>query len=183
MLPYFADYAVDTRFGGCKGRGTALCAHLFPLAWSFAAHAGLSACAFFLDAIAAFSKFVLSPQDFDSRTIAALRTLGYDEDVRHELAEHVGDVSVLMQAGASVHLVKMISEVHDGSWHTFQGTSTVTATCFGSKPGDPLGDIVFNFLAARVLNCVYRHAVEAGLMHVLLNSALNVDGHPGDALV
>ena len=184
MLPNLEEYACDTQFGGCKGKGTAFCSHLYPLAWTYAASSGLSFCAFFLDAIAAFEsvirQFVMSDQDLDEKTIAALRTLGFSEEVMHELANHISEVSALIESGATVHLVRMVCEVHDGSWFSVQGTRSVTATCLGSKPGDPLGDIIFNFLAAKCLKCVYCEASDAGLMHSLPAAPVEVQGHPAN---
>ena len=59
----------------------------------------------------------------------------------------------------------------------------MTATCIGSKPGDPLGDIIFNFLAAKCLKCVYTEASSAGLMHALPASSTDIHGHQSNALV
>ena len=55
----------------------------------------------------------------------------------------------------------------------------------GSKPGDPLGSILFNYLAVAVLGDVARKSEEAGLLTVLppppvsgALSALQRDGPP-----
>ena len=57
--------------------------------------------------------------------------------------------------------------MHTDTWHSTQGLGAITHTEMGSKPGDPLGDIVFDFLASRVLYEIDREAHEAGLIHDL----------------
>ena len=55
-----------------------------------------------------------------------------------------------------------MKEIHIGTWHSTQGLEEVTCTCIGSKPGDPLGDICFNYLACRILNEVEEELSKRG---------------------
>ena len=54
--------------------------------------------------------------------------------------------TTLAKANISPHLVRLVSQAHLFSWFTIQGTQDYTFSLKGSIPGDPLGDILFNFL-------------------------------------
>ena len=64
----------------------------------------------------------------------------------------------------SAHLQMVIDELHCNTWHTIQGVPDITQDHFGSKPGDPLGSIVFNYLEAAVLGKCEERARECGVI-------------------
>ena len=59
-----------------------------------------------------------------------------------ELAQH----SALELGECPSHLTDMLLESYSATWFTVQGTPGVVATEAGTKPGDPLGDMLSFFL-------------------------------------
>ena len=57
-----------------------------------------------------------------------------------------------------------MAEAHEHTWFTTQGLSEPVCRKVGCRPGDPLGDIIYNFTAAKVLGGIEQEAVEAGVV-------------------
>ena len=100
----------------------------------------------------------------DEQIARVSKMLGYGPEVLHELAVKLSEDSSFTRAGVPKHLNALVREVHSGTWHSTQGVFKVTHTDLGSKPGGPLGDICFNFLATRVLNEIFSEALAQDLI-------------------
>ena len=87
----------------------------------------------------------------------------------HEFVDTVRreDTNVLREAGVSQHLRALITDAHACTWHSVQGLEEITMDTVGSKPGDPLGSILFNYLAVSVLGEVAKRSEAAGLLATL----------------
>ena len=44
----------------------------------------------------------------------------------------------------------MLKECHSDTWFSTRGISSIVASTIGTIPGDPLGDIIYNFISIRV---------------------------------
>ena len=70
-------------------------------------------------------------------------------------------------AGANDHLINVVSDLCRGTWFRLDRLSTLTFTRRGSRPGDPLADILFSFtLSAYVQSC--DHAIVAAAVETSL---------------
>ena len=116
---------------------------------------GSSAACLFVDVIGAFDAVVrelmFSEEHLDTQVIQALQALSFGPDVLEQLKKLVQGLGALVQTGMDPHLVKVIAEAHQDTWFTTQGLVEAVVTKMGSRPGDPLGDIIYNFLATLVL--------------------------------
>ena len=58
----------------------------------------------------------------------------------------------------------MLHESYSATWFSTQGLSDLVRTRAGTKPGDPLGDILFNFIMAKVLWTLEGELKAAGVL-------------------
>ena len=65
------------------------------------------------------------------------------------------------------YLIALLKEVHQDSWSTTQGLADPMATCIGTKPGDPLGSIIFDMLVTFVTCEIEDEAKLQGLLFVM----------------
>ena len=56
----------------------------------------------------------------------------------------------LARAGLSAHTLCLLTELFLDTWFTVPADAELHHTLRGTKPGDPFGDIVFNFLMGRI---------------------------------
>ena len=116
-----------------------------------------------IDVISAFDTvvrgLVYNNSYFDDRVAHILKHMNLGPDVMHDIAKHISHQSSLSAAGVSSHVASVVREIHSDAWHSTQGMPNITTTNLGSKPGDPLGDIIFHFLATRVLGSWRREHV------------------------
>ena len=125
----------------------------------------------FCDVIGAFDAVVrqiLFPVHISDDVIAYMcKTLNFDTDIIHQLVHHITTCSFLNEHGMSDYWVNMVGECHEGTWFSTQGLDDVVVSRIGSIPGDPLGDIVYNFLASKVHGEILQECVDANILTVL----------------
>ena len=130
-----------------------------------------SASVLFVDVIGAFDAVVgdllFDSSLLDEQVAAALRACGFGPEVMHELAEQIRGESIAKQAGLHPHLQAILQQAHASTWFSTQGVSAVVETKVGSRPGDPVGDVVYNFLATKVLQEVEKEAMSRGVVPML----------------
>ena len=167
LLPHFLRVCRPNMCGGAPNRGTDLCAQTGRAWWGYTAAMGLSAVELYVDVVGAFDAVCREVlwQGTDDESIARLISrMGFDPSVMHALAGHVADKGYLSRLGVPGQVIAGVRQSHDCSWFSTQGLGPVVHSRAGSKPGDPLGDIVFNFLGHRVLECAQRELDKAGLL-------------------
>ena len=67
------------------------------------------------------------------------------------------------QVGADQFHRSLLLELSTGTWYTVRGTSTITQTHGGSRPGDGLADLLFGYIFNRLLQQLKGHLVEREL--------------------
>ncbi len=70
----------------------------------------------------------------------------------------------LKVAGTDPHLVELLREGMICSWLSTEGLPNVALTNSGTKPGDPLGDILFSFLMVSILGRLQVALASEGLL-------------------
>ena len=134
--------------------------------WAMARSKRCSAAILFVDICGAFDAVVRSVlmgkppgEDLEDLEVAAiLKTLGFAPSELREVIALIPQVSYMQACGMSATVAHSVREAHESSWFVVQGSSQVTLTRVGSKPGDPLGDLVFNWMMLKV-----RSAIDADL--------------------
>jgi len=68
----------------------------------------------------------------------------------HEFVAALHEADALTQADVPAHMKCQIRSALFGTWFTLRRqTAALTATSQGTRPGDPLADLLFGFLSAR----------------------------------
>ena len=157
LLPRYLAAAHSSVYGGVPRRGTAMCAHQSMAVWEFARGSGLSAAQLYVDIVGAFDAvirqlvFGASELPFDDEGIARIvAALGLPPEVMHHIADELSKRSVLEEIGVPPPLLRPVAEAHAFTWFSTQGLESVVEPRAGSRPGDPLGDIIFNLLESYV---------------------------------
>jgi len=150
----FAKIARQTQHGGVADRGTDLCAHLTRSFYMYTKVAGLSACCIYLDVVGAFDAMIrelLFGGDIsDNVVIHLMQLFDLGPEVFKDLAHFLATGTFLEASGASPHMATLIKEAHESTWFTTDGLPGCVHAAIGSRAGDPLGDIAYNYLAACV---------------------------------
>ena len=76
-------------------------------------------------------------------------------------------VDVLERASVPSHLRALVADSYRGSWITTNGRATATMTSAGSRPGEPLADLIFNFITAAIFHDLDLQLRAQGLVDVI----------------
>ena len=134
-----------------------MCSTMAQAYWSLVTSARASSFIFFTDIIGAFDaiirRFLSDTRDHDEKIVHTLCDLGLPPAVLHEFAQRLSDgsINVLPDLGVSEHMRLIIADSLANTWHTIQGCSELSLALLGTKPGDPLGSLFFNFVMLKVL--------------------------------
>ena len=96
-----------------------------------------------------------------------LQRLGFGPEVFSELLATVASEGVLAQAGVGDHACQLLREAHADTWFTTQGLAQPSSCAIGSRTGDPLGDLIYNSLAAQVNGEIAKEMEQRGLAPML----------------
>jgi hypothetical protein len=150
LLPSFLRSARPTMCGGVPHRGTDYASHLARSFVQYCSVNTLSCSLLFVDVVSAFAgivKALVFQDDVSDYTIACIfKTYGFGPDHMHRLSSIVSGGTFLSKSGASGHLELVISDAHSCNWFTVQGSDRNASLVTGSRAGDPLGDIIFNYI-------------------------------------
>ena len=77
--------------------------------------------------------------------------------------------ALLARNGLSPHLNAMVAACHTDTFFTMRGLDTLAHTATGTRPGDPCGDILFNWMFLDILQQV-RRDVEVPQVQTILGT-------------
>ena len=110
-------------------------------------HRACTAAVTFYDIKAAYYRLLrhtLVPTLADDRPLLALiHQLGLPAAAVEELRSHLANMALLPEAGVSPHTTAIVADLFRGTWFRLDQSVILTATARGSRPGDPLADILF----------------------------------------
>ena len=156
MLRY-QKVAHSATYGGTPKRGTDMCAHQALAAWELAHAMKVSMAQVFVDIVGAFDglvrQVVMGYDDLpvgDAAIITLLAALGFGPDSVHDLAHQLSQGSILEKADVPQEVRRAVGDAHSHTWFSVQGCRPVSEALSGSRPGDPLGDIIFNFVETSI---------------------------------
>ena len=119
----------------------------------------------FADLKAAFYsvlRIFLAAPPTDALTLQAqLRELGLDEHTVDAVADHVAHT---MHEGGWVEetLIARLQHLLEATWFVMSEGTRLVSTGAGSRPGDPLADLIFALIVGPVLQSLHLQLSEAG---------------------
>ena len=139
--------------GGRRGVGTDIAHHIVQLHQQWAATSGSPTAILYLDLRSAF--YMVLRQTFTSLPsnneafLAAMSKLGLPIDqVIATVATAEQEVAV---DGLSMHLQRILHDMLSNTFFTIAGLPDPCLTTRGTRPGDPVADILFNLCMSRIL--------------------------------
>ncbi|CAE7380505.1 unnamed protein product, partial [Symbiodinium sp. CCMP2456] len=139
LTPAYQACKGDLQAGQLPGVGTDSISLAVRLYQSWARYSGLKSALVFYDVKTAFYKLLRE----------ALVPTGKQE---------LNQAAYIAEAGAGPHLVSMVADILRGTWFRLDGATALVLTGRGSRPGDPLADLLFSFTFA-----TYFHSSESAL--------------------
>ena len=141
------------QFGGRKSLGTDIAHHMLEAHQFWCRCQKLPSAIVFFDLRAAFYSVLrqaLTAVVIDSTTpTVALSRLGISPQIWAAWLDQASQDHALIEA--SPHLEKLIQDCMTNTFFTIEGLQGVCKTTRGTRPGDPLGDLLFNLIMRLVL--------------------------------
>ncbi len=167
LLTQGQDYFLDSQRGSLPRRGTDQASHAVRLFLEWCTLKLHTGAVLFVDAVSAFYSVVrglVMDLDVSDGAIAYLfSSLSMPPAAIHELAAKLQEQPILAGLDVHPHLHRQVAEMHQNTWFSVQGIQPIAQTERGSKPGDPFGDVVFNFLMARIVRGISADLEQAGI--------------------
>ena len=147
-------YALPLQIGGLPGMSISHASQAL-LAFTYAMRQqGLNVAILFLDVQQAFYRLLRQHmlEYADERSLRSLFTaLQLPEETYDKFCALVCQDSALSQAAVGEHLRAMIAEFFRTTWFIVPGSTDITHTRRGSRPGDSLADICYTFALSKIL--------------------------------
>jgi len=182
LMPFLDTYIMSYMCGGFQKRGTDFASLFMHGFFDHARMAELSWAVLYLDVTSAFESlqrfYVFNGRVSDCKAAELFRKCNMPPEVWHEFTEVLKAPNAFFEAGVPLVLCKLIQAAHATTWYSFEGLSTVVLTEQGTKPGDPLGDIIFAFLICKVLKYAKYKFSSAGYLcnHITTKPSRSVLG-------
>ena len=96
---------------------------------------------------------------------------------RHALLESLRRPSILEEHIVDKHLLAQVADASENHWFSVRGTTQCARPRRGTRPGDPLADLLFSALAARILDAVA--AKSANVFNWTQNRGTSPEGSKG----
>ena len=128
-------------------------------------------------------QLVLRVPETDEHLCRLVHSLGLPGTALQELQQKLQALAMIPQAASSQHLSELASDVMQGTYFRMDADHVTLMTKRGSRPGDPLADVIFGFLLAGFTATVDRQLDDLGLGCHLpdLQQPLLVDTPPFDS--
>ena len=162
-----ANEAAPMQWGGRKGVSPT-CVHLQVRMWQSDAWAvKKSMSVIYMDIQAAFysvCKAMLSGFDGSQESLLhTFRLMQLPETAFQEFLENVKKASLVRQATGSQLAEDNIAAMLSQTWYAIPDSSEVMGPRTGSRPGDPIADVLFGMIMSRCLQVINQRLEEQGL--------------------
>eukprot|EP00435_Cladocopium_sp_Y103_P074980 s16_g52.t2 len=142
--------------GGRVGLGTDFAHHAVQAHWAHATITRKPAAIIFFDFQAAFYSVIrqgLFQEELDAQGLrSAMHRLGATEDEINELLTHAHQDAALN--GIDPHAALLLQDLFRSTFFTVEGVKLPCMTSKGTRPGDPVGDVLFNMSMRLILKDV-----------------------------
>ena len=166
--PYYSAAALPLQAGGRPGMSVLFPAQALRCHLRSAASRGDSAGVVLFDVQSAFYSVLrhlaVGRTCSDADITLIVRDLGLSPSAASELRALLHQACAAQEAGVPEHLCSLLAALHSNTWFMYKNSPYLTATRKGSRPGDPLADLVFNFLFLQVLKDVHSALKVEGLV-------------------
>ena len=186
LMPRLEEIASPGQCGGISSRGTDVCSHTVRAFFEWGKASRRSVGAMFADVVGAFDSVILQllmQGNNEVPIFEVLRRCGMEPDQWQELLIQLEEASILAEAGLSHHHEALLEEAHAGAWASIEFCDQILRTSRGTKPGDPLGDVLFNFVAAAVMKYASAELADRGLSILLPETAIAAFGPSGPCVM
>ncbi|CAE7197699.1 unnamed protein product [Symbiodinium sp. CCMP2592] len=162
LTPAFQEYKTALQAGQLPGTGVDSLILLTRAYQLRAQHRRYASALTFFDVKAAFYRVVrqsLLPTAqgvTDAGFLQVLHSLGVPDHALPELTTHLSAMATLQEAGVSQFTQAQISDLFRGSWFRLDASGPLVATRKGTRPGDPLADMLFAFSFAAYLRSAHQ---------------------------
>ena len=190
LLPFAANLAKSTQFGGGLNGGETAFAHLYiRLVIDWAVNSSVSCSVLFLDVVTAFAtmlrRIVFNYEDGDEAWLASLHQAGFTHaDIQfmyngirnynwvEEMSNHSNVQHDIFTATLDY---KLSEQFFTNSWATQEYIPNAINITRGSSAGTPLADLIYSMAMSRVLTCLRSSIEQEGL-----SSCVPAHGHQHD---
>lgn len=144
------------QFGGRKGQGTDTAHHMLQVFWHWTTAKRTPSAIVFFDVRAAFYSVIretMFASKGDIRELSQLlTTLGLTDELARAIAPSV-DTDFALE-GLSPHALAILHDAMTNTHFFIEGIDQPCRTRRGTRPGDPIGDILFNM----IMSCILKDA-------------------------
>ena len=171
LLPFYELNALDVQLGGQRGGIVTQAGHMIRAFLAWARKQKMPVAVIFLDIRTAFYRVIrpLVAQFRENHLAlrALLQRFQLPDSAFQDLLAHLHEDSAVKRAGVSAFAEGHLAECHNDTWFEVPGAAGTVATATGTRPGDPLADMTFNFIFTRILRSMRTALEDAGLVFEL----------------
>jgi len=156
MLVHIESYILDTMCGGFMRRGVDFCSHYLRAITSIAKAKQLSCAILFLDVKTAFAsvirELIYHGRMSDGDIMKLFHKFNFKPEIFQQFRAVMESPSAMEIAQVPENLTKAFASFVGNSYFHTKGVEAVVVYESGTGAGNPLADLAFAFLAARVLH-------------------------------
>ena len=163
-----------SQYGGVKGASISVPTIALRTFQSFCRQKQISHAFLFVDGMEAFYRTIrelcISMPDLETLQ-SRLEKEGRHPNLIATILTHASEASAVHRHQVTPHLEAVLASMHQQTWFYVQGEAEFLChTGMGSRPGDPVADILFNMLMKRVIENIRARLDEAGYSNRVLLS-------------
>ena len=167
LLPSLENYATETMCGGIKARGTDIAYHILLSTIQYAQLKRKSLLLYYVDIVAAFDSILhshLVDLPATDETICYLfSVLNLPPESFQEFLSIAQSTCAMHQANVDTHLSLVVKDTCTNNWFLINNDPHPNTINTGTKQGNPLADILFNFVASKIFKSIQNELNDAGL--------------------
>ena len=167
FLPCYRKHVGDLHYSARAAGHVGQASMTLQLFCRLAQRVGQSCGMIFLDVRAAYysvcRELATGFDGTDSQIAHIFKHFQLPPDTMQQLLSLLDGPSAMDQVGADPLHRSLLLELSTGTWFTVGGTSTITQTHGGSRPGDGLADLLFGYIFNRLLKQLKAQLTEQGL--------------------
>ena len=161
----WSDRLHSMQYGGRAGCGVDIAHHFLQMHQCWARHVKTPAAIVFFGMKAAFysvlRQALTTCEDPSNAFQFAMQRLGLAESEIHDMLSAVENECAL--EGVSSHVERLVHDTMSHTFFTVEGVASPVATHLGTRPGDPIGDLLFNLTMSKILAEMKDIVIESGV--------------------
>ena len=171
LMHDFEQMALPLQLAGRPKMGVSQTAHAATAFGAMARKRGWSYGVLFIDITQAYYRVarqcVVHTTDFDTAATRLFTELGLEDTTFETFARELSQDAALGHGARGSFHAALADEILNGSWFRIRGDKSITVTNRGSRPGDSLADLLFNFAFRQLLGSVHEALDREGLLLTL----------------